>query len=160
TSHHRQLSSPLLSGMGMFTVFLVDDDVGVVRALSRLLRTQGYDVRPFTCPQGFLAHHDETVPGCVVLDLSMPGLDGLELQEALIAGGPHGPAFFLPGKGDIPASVRAMKAGAIDFLTKPVRPDALFDAIARAEERDAESRKFHAELTAIQRRIATLTPRE
>src|SRR5215470_2210240 len=104
----------------MFTVFLVDDDAGVLKALSRLLRGRGYDIRSHTSPQEFLAGHDTTVPGCAVLDVSMPGLDGLALQQALTAAGSHRPVIFLTGKGDIPTSVRAMKAGAIDFLTKPV----------------------------------------
>ena len=144
----------------MFRVFLVDDEPAVLKALSRLLRTKGYDVRPFTCPRDFLAHHDATVPGCAVLDVSMPGLDGLELQQALKAQGSHRPVIFISGKGDVSTSVRAMKAGAVDFLMKPVRAGDLFAAIERAEQRDAASRKFYAELTAIQTKIAALTPRE
>ena len=144
----------------MFTVFLVDDETNVLTALSRLLRTKGYLVRSFTCPRQFLAHHDATVPGCAVLDVSMPGLDGLELQQALIAEGSHRPVIFITGNGDVPTSVRAMKAGAIDFLMKPVRAEALFAAIDRAEQRDAEFRKFYAELTAIKTKVSTLTRRE
>jgi FixJ family two-component response regulator len=144
----------------MFTVFIVDDDAGVLRALSRLLRTNGYDIRSYTSPQEFLAHHDATVPGCAVLDVSMPGLDGLELQQALTAGGPHRPVIFVTGKGDIPTSVRAMKAGAVDFLTKPVQDRDLLGAITRAEEQDTKSRRNHAELVSIQAKITTLTPRE
>jgi FixJ family two-component response regulator len=90
----------------------------------------------------------------------MPGLDGLELQKALTAAGSHRPIIFITGKGDVPTSVRAMKAGAIDFLTKPVRNADLLDAIARAEEHDSKARKAHDELTAIRAKIATLTPRE
>jgi FixJ family two-component response regulator len=90
----------------------------------------------------------------------MPGLDGLELQQALAAGGSHRPIIFITGQGDIPTTVRAMKAGAIDFLTKPVSNENLLKAIARAEEQDAKSRKMDAELAAIQAKIATLTPRE
>ena len=99
-----------------FTVFIVDDDAGVLKALSRLLRARGYDVQAFTSPQEFLTHHDATVAGCAVLDVSMPGLDGLELQRALSAAGSQRPVIFITGKGDIPTSVRAMKAGAVDFL--------------------------------------------
>ena len=104
----------------MFTIFLVDDDAGVLKALGRLLRVKGYDVQPYTSPHAFLADHDASVPGCAVLDVAMPGLDGLGLQQALTAEGSSRPIIFLTGKGDIPTSVRAMKAGAVDFLTKPV----------------------------------------
>jgi FixJ family two-component response regulator len=144
----------------MFTVFLVDDDAGVLKALSRLLRANGYDVRSYTSPRKFLGDHDAAVPGCAVLDVRMPGLDGLALQQALTAGGPHRPVIFITGKGDIPTSVRAMQAGAIDFLTKPVSDKKLLGAIARAEEQDGKSRQLHAELVSIHARIATLTPRE
>src|SRR4051812_5169237 len=99
----------------VFTVFLVDDDARVLKALARLLQTRGFEVRPFTSPQAFLADHDASVPGCAVLDVSMPDLDGLALQQALTAGGSQRPVIFLTGKGDIPTGVRAMRAGAIDF---------------------------------------------
>src|SRR5262245_5320348 len=145
---------------GMFTVFIVDDDAGVLKALSRLLRARGYAVRTHSSPQEFLASHDPTVPGCAVLDVAMPGLDGLELQQALAAGGSQRPIIFITGKGDVPTSVRAMKAGAIDFLTKPVNDYDLLGTIARAEEQDSKSRQLHAELASIQTKIATLTPRE
>jgi FixJ family two-component response regulator len=144
----------------MFTIFLVDDDAGVLKALSRLLRARGYEVRSFTSPQEFLACHDAAVPGCAVLDVAMPGLDGLALQQTLTAEGSHRPVVFITGKGYIPTSVRAMKAGAIDFLTKPVSDNDLLEAIARAQEQDAKSRRSHAELASIQAKITTLTPRE
>src|SRR5262245_44224906 len=144
----------------MFAIFLVDDEPAIVKAMSRLLRTRDYDVRAFTSPQDFLANHDPVLPGCAIFDVSMPGLDGLELQEAMTAGGFVRPVIFMTGKGDIPTSVRAMKAGAIDFLTKPVSDKDLLAAIARAKEQDARSRQAHAELTEIQGKITTLTPRE
>lgn len=144
----------------MSTVFLVDDDAGVLKALSRLLRAKGYEVRSFTSPQEFLARHDAAAPGCAVLDVAMPGLDGLALQQALTAEGAHRPVIFITGKGDIPTSVRAMRAGAIDFLTKPVSDKDLLEAIAHAEEQDAKSRQIRAELASIQAKITTLTPRE
>lgn len=143
-----------------FAVFIVDDDAGVLKALSRLLRARGYDVRSFTSPQEFLTHHDATVPGCAVLDVSMPGLDGLELQRALSAEASQRPVIFITGKGDIPTSVRAMKAGAVDFLTKPVSDKNLLGAIARAEREDDKFRRIRAELASIQAKIDTLTPRE
>lgn len=144
----------------MFTVFIVDDDAGVLRGLSRLLRTRGYDIQSYTSPQEFLAQHDSALPGCALLDVSMPGLDGLELQRTLTAEGIHRPVIFITGKGDIPTSVRAMRGGAIDFLTKPVSDKNLLGAIARAEEEDTKSRQIHAELAAIQAKITALTPRE
>jgi FixJ family two-component response regulator len=145
---------------GMFTVFLVDDDAGVVKALSRLLRAKGYDVRPFASAEEFLEGHDAAVAGCAVFDVAMPGLDGLALQQIFTASGNRRPVIFLTGKGDIPKSVRAMKAGAIDFLTKPVSDRNLLNAIARAEGVDAKTRQTGAEVAAIEAKIATLTPRE
>jgi FixJ family two-component response regulator len=145
---------------GPFTVFLVDDDAGVLKALARMLRTRGYDVRPYASPQAFLADHDPAAPGCAVLDVAMPGLDGLALQQALTAGETHRPVIFITGKGDIPTSVRAMKAGAIDFLTKPVSDTILLEAIARARQQDARLRDEHAALAAIAAKLARLTPRE
>jgi FixJ family two-component response regulator len=142
------------------TVFLVDDDAGVLRGLSRLLRARGYDVQAFASPQAFLAGHDASIAGCAVFDVSMPGLDGLELQQALSAKGSQRPVIFLTGKGDIPTSVRAMRAGAIDFLTKPVGDDDLLAAIARALRQDADTRRAGAELNSINARFAILTPRE
>jgi FixJ family two-component response regulator len=143
-----------------FTIFVVDDDARVLRALSRLLRAKGYDVRAHASSLEFLASHDPMVPGCVVLDVSMPGLDGLELQRALTAAASHRPIIFLTGKGSIPMSVQAMRAGAIDFLTKPVSDKDLLTAVARAEEQDRKSRQAHAELMSIHGKIASLTPRE
>jgi FixJ family two-component response regulator len=143
-----------------FTVFLVDDDAGVLKALSRVLRTRGYDVRPYASPQAFLDDHDPAAPGCAVLDVAMPGLDGLALQEALGAGETHRPVIFITGKGDVPTSVRAMKAGAVDFLTKPVSDTDLLEAIARARQQDAKYREEQVELAAIAAKLAKLTPRE
>jgi FixJ family two-component response regulator len=144
----------------MFTVYIVDDDASVLKALTRLMRLKGYDARPYSSPQEFLAQHDATIPGCAIFDVSMPGLDGLALQQALSDRGSNRPAIFITGKGDIPTSVRAMKAGAIDFLTKPVSNDKLLQAIARAEALDTKSRPADAELAAIRAKIASLTPRQ
>jgi FixJ family two-component response regulator len=144
----------------MFTVFIVDDDPSVLKALSRLMRTKGYDARSYASPQEFLANHDATVPGCAIFDVSMPSIDGLELQQALTASGVQRPVIFITGKGDIPMTVRAMRAGAVDFLTKPLRNEELLRSIARAEQQDAIFRRASAELAAIHARIATLTPRE
>jgi FixJ family two-component response regulator len=144
----------------MFTVHLVDDDPSVLRALSRFLNAKGYEVRPFASAQEFLDRHDSAVPGCAILDLSMPSLDGLRLQQILAANGSQRPVIFLTGAGDIPASVRAMRAGAIDFLTKPARKEELLLAISRAQASDAAARQAREDLAAAQAKIATLTPRE
>ena len=144
----------------MFTVFIVDDDARVIKALSRLMRMKGYDVQTHTSPQEFLAHHDPSVPGCAVLDVAMPGLDGLGLQQALTARGSHRPVIFITGKGDIPTTVRAMKAGALDFLTKPLSNKDLLSAIARAEEQDTKSRQIDVEVASVEAKLSTLTPRE
>jgi FixJ family two-component response regulator len=145
---------------GPFTIFLVDDDAGVLKALDRMLQLRGYEVRSFTSSQAFLASHDASVAGCAVLDLAMPDLDGLELQCALTAEGSQRPIIFLTGEGDIPTSVRAMRAGAVDFLTKPVNDVDLLAAIARAVKEDLENRSASANLNSINARLAMLTPRE
>jgi FixJ family two-component response regulator len=144
----------------MFTVFLVDDDASVLKALSRLLGAKGYDTQSFISPQEFLAQHDAARPGCALLDVAMPGLDGLALQQVLAAAGGQRPIIFLTGKGDVPTSVQAMKAGAIDFLTKPFKEKDLLAAIARAEEIDGKTRQSRIQLASIQAKVATLTPRE
>jgi FixJ family two-component response regulator len=144
----------------MFTVYLVDDDPGVLKALSRRLRLRGYEVQAFASPQEFLAGRDASLAACTMLDVAMPGLNGLELQAALQAGGARQPVIFLTGQGDIPTSVRAMRAGAVDFLTKPVSDADLLAAIARAEALEAESRQQRAQVADIEARLATLTPRE
>jgi FixJ family two-component response regulator len=142
------------------TVFLVDDDPGILRALTRLLRAGGHHVSAFRSPSDFLAKHDATVPGCIVLDLAMPGLNGLELQTALASAGCSRPIVFISGHGDVPSSVQAMKAGAVDFLTKPVSDEKLLAAIQRAMEHDRLTRRARAELQAIEERLDSLTPRE
>lgn len=142
------------------TIFLVDDDERVLQALARLLGAAGYAVRTHQSPQAFLAEHDPAVPGCAVLDLSMPEIDGLAIQAALATGPVVRPVIFLTGAGDIPTSVRAMKAGAVDFLTKPVERDALFAAIERALAADGDARRAREGGAAASARLETLTPRE
>ena len=143
-----------------FVVFLVDDDPGVLKALTRLLRAKGYEVRPFASSTEFLAQHDSSVRGCAIVDLSMPDLDGLKLQATLTASGAERPVIFITGMGDIPASVQAMKAGAVDFLTKPVSGHQLLAAINQAIERDREARESQKDLKLVTSRISSLTPRE
>jgi FixJ family two-component response regulator len=147
-------------GSNGVTTFVVDDDAGVLKALGRLLRSAGYDARTFSSSEEFLKAHDPDVPGCAVFDLAMPGLDGLQLQETICFNGTARPIIFLTGNGNIPLSVRAMKAGAVDFLTKPVDRNQLLSAIAQALELDAANRREHGDREAAVAKIAKLTPRE
>jgi FixJ family two-component response regulator len=142
------------------TVFVVDDDPAVLKSLSRLLRSARLEVAAFSSPREFLERHDPRAPGCLVLDVAMPGLNGLELQEALTTKGSELPIIFLTGHGDIPMSVQAMKRGALDFLTKPVNDEDLLKAVHVAIEKDRLQRQTRAEVTEIQQRLAMLTPRE
>jgi FixJ family two-component response regulator len=141
-------------------VYLVDDDPAVLKGLSRLLRSAGLTVATFSSSQDFLGHYHSNAPGCLVLDVAMPGLNGLELQKALAANGSGIPIIFLTGHGDIPMSVQAMKRGAADFLTKPVNDDDLLEAVRAALEKDRVDRRAHAEVAETQQRLATLTSRE
>ncbi|HEV8422148.1 MAG TPA: response regulator [Chthoniobacterales bacterium] len=143
-----------------FTTFLVDDDPAVLKAITRLLNAAGYRTRSFSSPQEFLSAHDPSIPGCAIIDLVMSELDGLHLQQALLETGSERPIIFLSGKGDVSTSVRAMKAGAVDFLTKPVKREALFSAVVRAAKVDALSRQKRDESKSIGDRLATLTHRE
>jgi FixJ family two-component response regulator len=142
------------------TVFIVDDDADVRQAVARLVSTAFYKVSTFDSAQDFLARHDPETPGCIVLDAAMPGISGLQLQQFLVASGCLRPIVFLTGVGDIPTSVQAMKAGAVDFLTKPVGDDELFSAIERALRVDQAERHSRSRKQIISRRVARLTPRE
>ena len=142
------------------TVFVVDDYAPVRSAVSRLLRAAGFAVAAFASPEEFLAQYDPHTPGCLVLDLDMPAVHGLELQRILATKGSVLPIIFLTGHGDIPKSVQAMKRGASDFLTKPVNDKDLLAAVRVAIERDALARREQAKLSEIRARLATLTPRE
>jgi len=142
------------------TVFIVDDDPSVLKALARLLRSAGLNATTFASPQEFLDNHDQNVPGCLVLDVAMPHINGLELQRALAAQGSELPVIFLTGHGDIPMSVRAIKQGAVDFFTKPVNDNDLIAAIHDAIEKDRIARQAQAKLSELQQRLAMLTPRE
>jgi FixJ family two-component response regulator len=132
----------------------------VLKALSRIIRTAGYESRGYSSPRDFLREHDPSVPGCAILDLTMPGLDGLEVQRHLTGQIVERPIIFLTGNGDIATSVHAMRAGAVDFLTKPVRREQLLTAIARAEKVDAKARERRTERQAIEMKLGSLTPRE
>jgi FixJ family two-component response regulator len=142
------------------TVFLVDDYVPGRRSISRLLRAAGFVVAAFASAEDFLAQYDPSVWGCLVLDLAMPAVSGLELQNILAEKGSLLPIIFLTAYGDIPKSVQAMKRGASDFLTKPVNDEDLLAAVRVAIEKGRVLRQEHAELSEIRARLATLTPRE
>ena len=142
------------------TVFLVDDDPAVLKSLTRVLRSARLNVAAFNSPQEFLDQLDSSAMGCLVLDVAMPGLNGLELQEVLTAKGSGLPLIFLTGHGDIPMSVQAMKRGAIDFLTKPIHDEDLLKAVRFAIDEEREGRKQRTELDDFKERLAKLTPRE
>jgi FixJ family two-component response regulator len=142
------------------SVFVVDDQPEVRKALERLLRASGLQVELFPSAQEFLVAAGDDKPGCVILDYQMPGLNGLELQEVLIARGAHWPIIFLTGFGDIPKTVQAMNGGAIDFLVKPAGKDEILAAVHRALARDAAQRAERAEVADVRERVELLTPRE
>ena len=149
-----------MTSVAPFNVHLIDDDERVLATLSRLLSLAGYEVSSYATAEAFLTAHDPEAPGCAIVDLSLPGKDGFAVQQALSSdsGGP--PVIFLTGQGDIPASVRAMKGGAIDFLVKPVDAETLLAAIRQAESVDAARRQRQGEKDSIQACIDKLTPRE
>ena len=141
-------------------VFLLDDDHAVVVALARMLQSSGFTVSAYTSPAEFLEAHDAETPGCLVADVRMPGMSGLELQRTLLARGIDRAIVFVTGQGDIPTTVQAMKAGAVTFLSKPVQRAELVAAVREALLRDAVGRAQHRERQDLVRRLASLTPRE
>jgi len=144
----------------MEQVFLVDDDAGVRRSLARVLNEEGFSVEEFDSAEAFLARVEPPIEGCIVLDVSMPGLDGLELQARLRDAGRDLPIVFLTGYGDIPMSVQAIKAGATDFLTKPVNSRVLIAAVRTAIENAIGERQARTELAVHKQRFCTLSARE
>ena len=142
------------------TVFVVDDDETVRKALARLIRSAGMKARTFPTAEAFLAENHAVPASCLVLDVRLPGLNGLQLQEALNRKGYPIAIIFITGHGDVPTSVRAMKAGAVDFLQKPFAGHELLDAIRRAVRLTRDALAKQAEAAEIQRRYDTLTPRE
>jgi FixJ family two-component response regulator len=141
-------------------VFVVDDDASLRDSLRRLITSVGYKVEVFPSARAFLDAQRPDAPGCLVLDVRLPGLSGLDLQRELAETDAELPIIFLTGHGDIPMSVRAMKAGAIEFLTKPFRQQELLDAIRSGIERDRTIRAERRDPTELRRRYASLTPRE
>ena len=142
------------------TVFVVDDDPSVRRSTERLVRSLGFDVRTFASAKEFLEHARVPGPACLVLDVHLPGLGGLDLQRALTQAGVRIPIIFITGHGSIPMTVRAMKEGAVEFLTKPVRPRDLLAAVRAAIERDRGAQRARHEAAALRERYERLTPRE
>ena len=141
-------------------IYVVDDDVSMCRALKLLLEQHGFRVETFTCAAEFLAVKHVKAPSCLILDIRMPGISGLALQEAMAAQQLTIPIVFITGHGDIPMSVKAMQGGAIDFLTKPVTEKKLLNAIQRAIAKNKIQNKQQAGIVTIKRRIKTLSPRE
>jgi FixJ family two-component response regulator len=141
-------------------VYVIDDDAAIREALGSLVRSVGLGVETFASAQEFLASDRPDISGCLILDVRMPGLSGLELQSELSQANIHLPIIFLTGHGDIPMTVRAMKAGAVEFLTKPFRDQDLLDAISQALDLDRHQRQQRGELTELRSRYDHLTPRE
>jgi len=141
-------------------VFVIDDDESIRESLKSLMRSVGLRVETFASAQEFLQSTRPDVPACLILDVRMPGLSGLDLQRELAQVNIHIPIIFITGHGDIPMSVRAMKAGAVEFLTKPFRDQDLLDAIQQALERDRRARSQQADSAELRNRYESLTPRE
>jgi FixJ family two-component response regulator len=141
-------------------VFLLDDDSSVLHALERLLQASGFEVHAWTSAFDFLAEHDPATPGCLVTDVVMPDMSGLDLHRALVSTGSERPIIFITGHGSIPMSVQAMKAGAISFLPKPIRAADLLTAVREAISKDVLARAVQHKRYAIVERIERLTPRE
>jgi FixJ family two-component response regulator len=141
-------------------VLIVDDDQSMRQALARLFRSVDLDTETFGSTADMLRHNFPDVPSCLVLDVRLPGLSGLDFQGELTKAGITIPIIFVTGHGDVPMSVKAMKAGAVDFLTKPFRDQDMLDAVARAIERDRVRRSSQSALTGVSARFETLTARE
>jgi RNA polymerase sigma factor (sigma-70 family) len=141
-------------------VLVVDDDDSFCRGLARLLRSVGLKVETFNSAQMFMRRPPPEGPACLVVDVRMPGMSGLELQQELVAAGLSMPVIFLTGHGTVPMSVQALKAGAVDFLQKPIEDQVLLDTVHQALERDRQAKAQEAERMDLRRRANTLTPRE
>jgi FixJ family two-component response regulator len=142
------------------TVFVVDDDPGVLKALARLLQTSGYAVATFASPRAFLDTNGAQASGCLVLDMALPGINGLDLQKALARDGSCIAIVFISGEGDIPKSVQAMKAGAVDFLTKPFNDVQLLEAVDLALRKSEAAVQARYERRQMEQRLTSLTSRE
>lgn len=146
--------------MAQSIVYVIDDDKSICRALSLLLKTHGFRVETFNCAQDFMTAKHLKAPSCLILDVMLPGMDGFGLQGMMMTDGLAIPIVFISGHGDIPMSVKAMRAGAVDFLVKPFSSKELLNAIERAIVKSKEQNKTDADVEKIQERIKTLSPRE
>jgi FixJ family two-component response regulator len=142
------------------TVFIVDDDAGIRASIQGLLRSVGLRAQPFATPEEFLRSQRSDGPSCLVLDVRLPGVSGLDVQHQLAETGVELPIIFITGYGDIPMTVKAMKSGAVEFLTKPFREQDLLDAIQQALDRDRVARQRQEDLACLRKRHGTLTARE
>ncbi len=149
-----------MSPEGASTVFVIDDDPSVRRSIEGLMKSVGLRSQSFGSPQEFLTRHVGDGPSCLVLDVRLPGLSGLDFQRQLADAGVQIPIIFITAHGDIPMSVRAMKSGAVEFLTKPFHDQDLLDAIQQALERDRTRREQQSEVAELRKCYETLTPRE
>jgi len=154
------VGAPLVLHADTPIVFVVDDDISVRESLESLIRTEGWQPETFASAQDFLAHPRVFVPTCLVLDVSLPGLNGLDLQKRVAIERIDMPIIFITGHGDVPMTVQAMKAGAVEFLTKPFGADALLSAIRHALERSRTALAHEAEMQVLRKRYASLTHRE
>lgn len=155
---HESKSSPMSSSTPI--VFVVDDDISVRESLELLIRSEGWKPEIFASAQEFLERPRALVPSCIVLDVSLPGLNGLELQQRVAVERPDMPIIFITGHGDVPMSVQAMKAGAVEFLTKPFSDHALLSAVRQALERSRLALSSEAQMQSLRQRYAALTQRE
>ena len=153
----QNVGGPILSAS---LVFVVDDDVSVRESLEALIRHAGWEPETFESAQEFLARPRAVVPSCLILDITLPGLNGLELQKLVAVDRSDMPIIFITGHGDVPTTVQAMKGGAIEFLTKPFNDDALLGAIRGAIERSEAALRDAAEIKSLEKRYASLSPRE
>jgi FixJ family two-component response regulator len=149
-----------MSSMDQATVFIIDDDIDMRAAVQRLLRSVGLDAESFATPQEFFRRQPADGPSCLLLDVRLPGMSGLDVQRKLIEAGFQIPVIFITGHGDIPMTVQAMKSGAVEFLTKPFRDQDLVDAIQLALERGTEALLQRREVQKLRDRYETLTARE
>jgi FixJ family two-component response regulator len=149
-----------MTAAGAPTVFIIDDDAGVRAAIQGLLKSVSLRSESFAKPQDFLQSRRPDGPSCLVLDVRLPGINGLEFQQELARAGVLIPIIFITGHGDIPMTVKAMKSGAVEFLTKPFRDEELLDAVHQALDRDRSLRQRYGELAELRKRYAALTARE
>ena len=154
------LATDLVATEDLGTLFVIDDDQDIRRAICRLAKAEGLAVEDYVSASNFLEHYDPQKPGCIVLDIRMPGMNGLELQKALCAGGSCPPIIFVSAHGEIPSAIQALRDGAVDFIPKPYSPSALLQRIHEALALDQDNRRKRALAADVQLRWNTLTDRE